>query len=91
MHVHAGSAAASGSVAGVLGRSRLAGNALGGARGGGASGQRARSDYEERQIMLLLQAVERMKEMVQVGFTFLGGKPPHSPLSACTPWLPSRL
>jgi hypothetical protein len=33
-----------------------------------ASRKGARSDYEEHQIVLLLQAVERMKEMVQVGW-----------------------
>ena len=52
---------------GLLGRSRASGNASGGSLLRAASRQRARSDYEEHQIVLLLQAVERMKEMVQVG------------------------
>lgn len=39
----------------------------GGSLARAASGRKtARSDYEQQQIMLQLQAVERMKEMVQV-------------------------
>lgn len=49
------------------GKSGVAGRKAGSGQLGRAASSRktARSDYEEQRIMLQLQAVERMKEMVQ--------------------------
>ncbi len=43
----------------------------------------ARSDYEEHQILLQLQAVERMKEMVQVRAASLDLQAPHTDDTLC--------
>ena len=58
------------------------GKAPGGSLLRASSRKTARSDYEERQIVLLLQAVERMKEMVQARFVFRR----RCLLEAATPW-----